>query len=386
MDRRLLLDIPDLPPEAFKHIGDKRIKPEGGGGKGGGSSTTTVQQSVPPELVPYVREVIQEGQKVAALPYVPYQGTRIAQFAPEQQAVQSQVMGLRTPQQYQTAMAGAQGTGALGFGAAQQGLQGGIEGARGTGALGFSTAQQGLGKALGYTPGTFSQREAGYYMSPYQQNVTDIALREAQRAADIEGRNIGLRSVGRGTSGGSAEALQRAELARNLMTQRGDIQARGSEAAFLQAQQQFERDRAAAAGAAGLGAQVGTSGLGTAGQMAGTLGQIGQGGLGTSLQSALGLGELAGASQRADLARLEAQRQIGSEIQARQQRILDQQYQDFLAQRGYPREQLAFYSDIVRGNAPLFGTVQQTTQPLPGVGQQILGYGLGALGAYKALA
>lgn len=346
MDRRLLLDIPDLPPEAFKHIGDKRIKPEGGGGKGGGSSTTTVQQSVPPELVPYVREVIQEGQKVAALPYVPYQGTRIAQFAPEQQAVQAEVMGLQSPEQYQTAMAGAQGTGALGFG----------------------TAQQGLGRALAYTPGTFGQREAGYYMSPYQQNVTDIALREAQRAADIEGRNIGLRSVGRGTSGGSAEALQRAELARNLMTQRGDIQARGSDAAFLQAQQQFERDRAAAAGAAGLGAQVGTSGLGT------------------SLQSAIGLGELAGAKQRADLSRLEAQRQIGSEIQGRQQRILDQQYQDFLAQRGYPREQLAFYSDIVRGNAPLFGTVQQTTQPTPGVGQQLLGYGLGALGAYKALA
>ena len=52
MDRRLLLDIPDLPPQAFQHVGDKRIKPEGGGGKGGGSNTTTVQQSVPPELVP----------------------------------------------------------------------------------------------------------------------------------------------------------------------------------------------------------------------------------------------------------------------------------------------------------------------------------------------
>ena len=120
--------------------------------------------------------------------------------------------------------------------------------------------------------------------------------------------------------------------------------------------------------------------------MAGTLGQIGQGGLGTSLQSALGLGELAGASQRADLARLEAQRQIASEIQAREQRILDQQYQDFLAQRGYPREQIAFYSDIVRGTGPMFGQVTQTTQPMAPFGQQLLGYGLGALGAYKALA
>lgn len=346
MDRRLLLDIPDLPPEAFKHVGDKRIKPEGGGGKGGGSSTQTVTQSVPKELVPYVREVITEGQKVAALPYAPYQGQRIAGFSPEQQKVQSGVSTMQTPGAYVPALAGAQATGGLGY----------------------RTAQQGLGKALGFTPGTFGQQQAQYYSSPYQQAVTDIALREAQRAADIERRNIGLQAAGRGTAGGSAQALREAELARNLMQQRGDIQARGSEAAFLQAQQQFERDRAAAAQAAGLGAQVGT------------------GGLGTSLQSAMGLGELGGAQQRADLARFEAQRQIGKEIQDQQQRLLSQQYQDFLAQKGYPREQLAFYSDIVRGNAPIFGTVTQTTQPMPGMGQQLLGYGLGALGAYKALA
>lgn len=346
MDRRLLLDIPDLPPEGFKHVGDKRIKPEGGGGKGGGSSTTTVQQSVPKELVPYVRDVIEQGREVAALPYIPYAGERVAEFTPAQRQVQQEVMGLRTPEQFQTAMSGAQGTGALGFG----------------------TAQAGLGRALSYTPGTFGRGEAAYYTSPYQQAVTDIALREAQRAADIQSRDIGLRAAGRGTTGGSAEALQRAELGRNLMQQRGDIQARGSEAAFLRAQEQFERDRAAAAQAAGLGAQVGTAGLGT------------------SLQSALGLGELAGAKQRADLARLEAQRQIAAEQQAREQRILDMRYQDFLAQRGYPREQISFLSDLVRGNAPLFGTVQQTTQPLPGFGQQLLGYGLGALGAYKALA
>jgi len=346
MDRRLLLDIPDLPPEAFKHIGDKRIKPEGGGGKGGGSNTTTVQQSVPKELVPYIRETILEAQKVAALPYEPYQGQRIAGFTPEQQAVQSGVMSMQTPGAYVPALAGAQATGGLGY----------------------RTAQQGLGKALGFAPGTFGQREAQYYSSPYQQGVTDIALREAQRAADIERRNIGLQAAGRGTAGGSAEALQRAELARNLMTQRGDIQTRGSEAAFLRAQEQFERDRAAAAQAAGLGAQVGTTGLGT------------------SLQSALGLGELGGAQQRADLARFEAQRQIGREIQDYNQRLRSQQYEDFLRQKGYPREQLAFYSDLVRGNAPLFGTITQTTQPMPGAGQQLLGYGLGALGAYKALA
>jgi hypothetical protein len=419
---------------------------------------------VPKELVPYIQDVIFEGQKVAALPYVPYGEQRIAEFTPEQRAVQAGVMGMRTPAGYIPAQMGAMQTGQLGYGTAEQalpaaiqramgvgdlgmnvaqaGLGQGIQGAGQAGALGMQTAQRGLSqgltgagqagqmglgisqaglaRALGFEPGTFGQREAQYYSSPYQQAVTDVALREAQRAADIERKNIGLQAAGRGTAGGSAEALQRAELARNLMQQRGDIQARGSESAFLRAQEQFERDRAAAAGAAGLGAQVGTSGLGnaiqsylgmgqiggtglstmlqsalglgnigqgglgTAGQMAGTLGQVGQGGLGTSLQSALGLGELAGAQQRADLARYEAQRQIASQIQQQNQQILSQRYQDFMAQKGYPREQIAFYSDLVRGNAPLFGTTTQTTQPAPSLVSQLAGLGTGAYALSKA--
>jgi hypothetical protein len=315
-------------------------------GGGGGQNTTTVQQSIPREIIPFVRESIQEGQAVAALPYVTYGGQRISQFAPQQLGVQREVMGMQTPTQYTTAQAGAQGTGGLSF----------------------DVARAGLGRALGYQPGTFGSQQAAFYMSPYQQAVTDAGLREAQRSADIESRNIGLQAAQRGTFGGSAEALQRAELARNTAQQRGDIQARGSEAAFQQAQQQFERDRAAAAGAAGM------------------FGQLGSTGLGTSLQSALGLGELAGREQQADLSRLEAQRQVGQQVQDYNQRILSQQYQDFLAQRGYPREQAAFYSDIVRGTAPLFGQTTQTTAPGPSAGQQLLGAGLGALGAYKAFA
>ena len=158
-----------------------------------------------------------------------------------------------------------------------------------------------------------------------------------------------------------------AELQRNLGTQLSDIQAKGSEAGFLNAQQQYERDRAAAAQAAGLGAQVGTSGLGT------------------SLQSALGLGQLAGQSQEANLKRLNAQNVTAQQLQDQNQKVLAQQYQDFLNQRDYGKQQLAFYADLIRGNAPLYGTVQQTTTPSPSLGQQFLGYGLGALGAYKAL-
>jgi len=344
MDRRLLCDIPDLPINAFKHVGDKRIKPEGGGGgKGGGGSTTTVQQSVPKELIPYVKESIDLGRQLRETPYVPYQGQRIAGFTPEQKAVQQQVFGLQQPGQFDTAMAGAQGTGALGYG----------------------TAQTGLNRALGYNPGTFSSRDAAYYADPYQQNVTDIALREAQRSGAQAARDANLASVGRGTYGGARNALMQAELQRNLGTQLSDIQAKGSEAGFLNAQQQYERDRAAAAQAAGLGAQVGTSGLGT------------------SLQSALGLGQLAGQSQEANLNRLNAQNVAAQQIQAQNQKIRDQQYQDFLNQRDYGKQQLAFYSDLVRGNAPLYGTVQSTRTPSPSLASQVAGLGAGAFGIGK---
>jgi hypothetical protein len=344
MSRALLAEIPDLPLEAFKHIGDKRIKPQGGGGSPP-PSTTVQQQSIPPELVPYIRESIDLGRTQRETPYVPYQGQRIAEFTPQQKGVQQQVFGLQQPGQFNTAMAGAQGTGAIGY----------------------NTAQTGLTRALGYNPGTFSSRDAAYYADPYQQNVTNIALREAQRSGAQAARDANLASVGRGTYGGARNALMQAELQRNLGTQLSDIQAKGSEAAFLNAQQQYERDRAAAAQAAGLGAQVGTSGLGT------------------SLQSALGLGQLAGQSQEANLNRLNAQSTAAKQIQAQNQSIRDQQYQDFLNQREYGKQQLAFYSDLVRGNAPLYGTVQTTKTPAPGLGQQLFGYGLGALGAYKAL-
>jgi hypothetical protein len=87
-----------------------------------------------------------------------YTGDRIAGFTPEQTALQTQVAGLKTPGQ---------------FGAADVGLTAGQT-------LGYGAAGAGLGKALGYSPtaissGTFTP-EAASYMSPYQSNVTDIAV------------------------------------------------------------------------------------------------------------------------------------------------------------------------------------------------------------------
>ena len=88
-------------------------------------------------------------------------------------------------------------------------------------------------------PGT-----AQSYMSPYQQAVTDIGKREAQRQADIAGTQRAARAVQSGAFGGSRQAIENAEAQRNLATQMADIQSKGSQEAYNQAAQMFTSDQA----------------------------------------------------------------------------------------------------------------------------------------------
>ena len=62
---------------------------------------------------------------------------------------------------------------------------------------------------------------------------------------------------------------------------------------------------------------------------------------------------------------------------------MDLQYQDFLRQRDFPKEQLGFYSSMVRGIAPMMPSMQYAYTPPPSPFQQALGLGLAGLGAYQ---
>ena len=84
---------------------------------------------------------------------------------------------------------------------------------------------------------------AASYMSPYMQNVVDIQQREAQRQADIAGAQQQGAATKAGAFGGGRDAIMRAEAARNLALQKGDIQAQGQQAAYQQAQQQFNAEQ-----------------------------------------------------------------------------------------------------------------------------------------------
>lgn len=81
------------------------------------------------------------------------------------------------------------------------------------------------------------------YMSPYIQGVIEKQQREAQRTADIASTKRGAQAAGAGAFGGSRQAIENAEAARNLQMQMGDIQATGLQEAYKQAQAQFNAEQ-----------------------------------------------------------------------------------------------------------------------------------------------
>jgi hypothetical protein len=113
-------------------------------------------------------------------------------------------------------------------------------------------------------PDEFGQAQASQYMSPYIQSVLDVQKREAVTDARKAQINQDLGAARQGTYGGSRQLLAGMERERALGQQLGDIQARGLQSAYENAQSQFERDRAAGMSAEGqnLQARLGVQQLG----------------------------------------------------------------------------------------------------------------------------
>ncbi len=308
--------------------------PQGdGGGGGGGPSQQTVKQDLPDWAIPYAQEVLGKGAALAQAPYQAYGGERQAQFTPLQQQA-------------------FQGAGAMAPSAA-------------TG-QGIGIAGQAAGKALGtaydpYATGQFGA-QAGQYMDPYMQNVVNIQQREAQRQADIAGTQRGAQAAQSGAFGGSRQAIMDAEAARNLATQKGDIQARGLQDAYGRGQTQFNTEQQLREQSRQYGAGLGLQGLQTALQGAGQLGALG--------------GQQFG--QGMDINKL--QQAYGTQQQQQVQGILGQQYEDFLAQKKFPYQQLEFQSNLLRGTPS--GSTQSMYTAAPSTGSQVLGAGTSLAGAY----
>jgi hypothetical protein len=145
----------------------------------------------------------------------------------------------------------------------------------------------------------------------------------------------------------------------NQMRDQQQAIAQGYNTAYQNAQQ--AQQFGANLGLQGLQGQL--AGYGQAGQAAGTLGQLGQTQFGQ--QQAIN----------------QAQQQVGAVQQAQAQQGLDLNYQNFLAQKNYPYQQLGYMSDMLRG-LPLSQTSQTMYQAPPNLGSQLGGLGMTALGIY----
>ena len=251
-------------------------------------------------------------------------------------------------------------------------------------------------------------------MSPYMQNVVDIQQREARRASQIDAQQQAAQAVGRGAFGGSRDAIMRAERERNLGMRLGDIQATGQQAAFSQAQQQFNAEQNArlaaqqanqqaglTVGGQNLAAQLGVQQLGSgqnlqaqlanqqadlqAKQLAEQSRQYGAGlglqGLQTGLS---GYGQLAGVGQNLygqNVGNITLQSQLGTQQQQQNQNIETAKYQDWLSKQNYPQQQMDVMASYIRGT-PLSTTGAAQYQAAPSTLSQVVGLGTAGVGAY----
>jgi hypothetical protein len=317
------------------------------GGGGGPTNSTVTQNSLPEYARPYFENILDRGQYESLRPFEAYQGQRIADFAPREQIAMQGMENMFTngdPSEIRYASG-------LGDPSRFQNTQ-------------FSNDYQHQSMA---DPGAISQ-----YMNPYQQNVTDIAKREAGRASEIQGNRIADQASMAGGLGGYREAIMQAERQRNLNQQMDDIQMRGSSEAFGNAQQAFGQDRADQQ----FGSQFGLS----AEQAQAGANQYTRN---MELDSGRFLQGLGSMRQDMGIQRIGNLQAAGENQRGMAQQSLDTGYGDFLTQQAFPRENISFMNNVLQGLPVAPGSTTSSFAPQPSDWQQALGSGIAGVGLYN---
>ena len=277
---------------------------------------TSKVSSIPEELKPYVDEAMRDTQALyrqrLGEGYQPYTGDTIAGFTPEQIASQEglkSLVGTQVPFQ-------------------QEALE---------------TFRQGAEK---FTPETAKE-----FMSPYQRAVIDQekdqAQRQYERTKRPEFEADAVRAGGMSGLGSRAaiESAEREDLQARLLA---DIETKGLQAAYQDAQNQFTnqkaRERTMATDVATAGGNIFSAGLSEQGLLS----------------------------------------DIGAEKQGLAQSALDEAYFKFREEKDFPEQQLARYQSSIYGN-PLLGQPNYTQTKTPqqaSMSKSLLGLGLSGLKSY----
>jgi hypothetical protein len=251
---------------------------------------------------------------------------------------------------------------------------------------------QGIGGILGSAQ-AYDPTSAAAFMNPYQQAVTQNALREMRRQADIAGQGQAAQAVAAGAFGGTREGVQRAETERgvqDLMQQRimqdyaqNYLQAQQAAQAAFEAQQGRQLAGGQALGQAGMQFANLAQGIGglTAQQVAGDISKAqALGSLGSQM-GALGTqyGALGQATQQLGAADVGLLAGLGGLERQIEQAQIDAIRQTQLQEAMAPYQQLGFVSDIYRGAPTTSMALTSQTAPTASPLQTAVGLGVGTL-------
>ena len=260
---------------------------------------------------------------------------------------------------------------------------------------------QGIGGILGSAQ-AYDPNQAASYMNPYQQQVTQNALGEMRRQADIAQTGAAAQAVGAGAFGGTREGVQRAETERgvqDLMQQRimqdyANNYAQAQQAAMQGFESQQQRQLAGGQALGQAGMQFANLGQGIGGltaqqagvdiNKAGALGNLGSqmGSLGTQY------GALGQATQQLGAADTGLLMGLGGLERQNEQAQIDAIRSTQMQESMAPYQQLGFVSDIYRGAPTTSMALTAQTAPSASPLQTAVGLGVGALstaaGAQKA--
>jgi hypothetical protein len=217
------------------------------------------------------------------------------------------------------------------------------------------------------------------FMNPFEEAVVQQTIRDIQKGqaqSDIARR---ASDVAQGALGGARSRISQQEsdkaAARAMMEGVGAIRSAGFTSSRDAAMNEFARQRAADAQAAGLrsglGAQAYGAGMGTAGALTGAGQQLYGFGAGSAgaLQGLAGqlagaqtgaagaMQGLAGAQQGFRQGDVSSAMNIGAMNRARNQALLDLNYQNFVGQYNLPQQLFSGYANFLTGAGPLLGGV-----------------------------
>jgi hypothetical protein len=230
-------------------------------------------------------------------------------------------------------------------------------------------------------------------MNPYQQQVTQNALGEMRRQADIAQQGQAAQAIGAGAFGGTREGVQRAETERgiqDLMQQRimqdyANNYAQAQQAAMQGFESQQGRQLAGGQALGQAGMQFANLGQGIGGltaqqagvdiSKAGTLGSLGgqMGSLGTQY------GALGQATQQLGAADTGLLMGLGGLERQNEQAQIDAIRSTQMQESMAPYQQLGFVSDIYRGAPTTSMALTSQTAPSASPLQTAVGLGVGAL-------